>query len=208
MDHQEQNSMELNAEEYDWLDISYAERNYVNENFAKAQEKSAKKKIKWKVVVKPLFVAVVCVAALMGLMFVDQDFSRDVFKTAQTAYSSTLINDVAGNDVVQRKVDIPCNVDLIDVKDGIVTFGGGRAALSFTVGVVKNVTDNSVTVVMDDSTEVKYDNLVTTYVDEGEQVVAGALLGKYSQSFNVCISENGEIVKSVVGSSTQLAWNV
>ena len=208
------NSIVCDAEEADWLDVSYSERKYV------AEQTPEKKKARFsfknangvKKISKPLkivAIAVLCVAVLAAMLFIDGSFGKDVFQTAKAAYSSVLsIFDKAEPQDVSATIAIPSNHNLVEINDGVATFEGGRATLSFTAGKVIDVTENSVTVAIDDETAITYDNLTTVFVTIGDTVSAGSLLGKYDGTFTATITQSGETVKDVIGSETQLTWNV
>ncbi len=205
MDYDGVNSIVCDAEENDWLDVSYAERNYVD----KPLPKSKRKKISFKKFSKPvkvIAVAVLCAALLAALLFADNQFAKDVFETAKAAFSASVFGE--RQETVNASVAIPSNVDLVDVVDGVATFSGGKAAVSFTAGKVTNATETSVTVAINDDTSIVYDNLIAVYVSEGDEVSVNALLGKYSGSFTAQICVSGETLVDVVGSESQLTWNV
>ena len=81
-------------------------------------------------------------------------------------------------------------------------------ALSLTQGTVSETTADSVTVSMDDKTSVVYTNLTTVLVNVGDKVDANSLLGKYDEQYQASILQEGEVVKQVVGSETQLTWEI
>lgn len=206
MDFDGVNSIVCDAEESDWLDVSYSERNYVEQPQPKKERNRAKFKFKIGKPLKIAAIAILCAALLAALLFVDGQFAKDVFETAKEAFSSTVF-DVAKQPVATAAISIPSNLDLVDVADGIATFNGGRAALSLTAGTVKSVGEGSLTVAMDDETDVVYTNLSDIYVAEGDAVSVNSLLAKYDGSFNVTVTVSGATV-DVVGSDTQLTWNV
>ena len=86
------NSIVCDAEENDWLDVSYSERKYVEQPAAKQRKfKFGLPKIK----INKKFaviagVAVLCVALMACLLFIDGNFSKDVFNAVKTAYSSAI----------------------------------------------------------------------------------------------------------------------
>lgn len=198
------------AEENDWLSVSYHEHKYADEG-AQAAKSRKMPKIKFgkinKKIVTIVAVAVLCVAMLAVMLFVDGNFTSEVFGAVKTAYSTSVFG---ANDPkpVTAKVTIPCNVNLKEVSEqGVATFNGGRAVTSFTAGKVSEVTENSVTVAIDENTVITYQGLAEVYVAADSVVSANALLGKYDGEFTATISVAGEI-KQVVGSSSQLTWNV
>ena len=193
----EQNQNVAVAEECDWLDVSYSERNYVDEETQ--PQKQTKNNFK---------LPKVCVAAFAALLFIDGDFGTEVFKTAKTVYSSSAVDFAPKQNVSQRKVEIPCNVQLKTVEGGVATFGGGKVALCFADGIVTDVTENEVVVKLDEQTSVKYQKLTKVFVNVGDEVKANALLGKYDADFTVSVLNDGSVVTEVVGSSVELTWNV
>ena len=191
------NNIVCDAEETDWLDLTYPERKYVQTD--KKPRKLGKK----------LIVALAIVALLVvgfgTAMLIDNDFSTQVFTAVQKAYTSVLaIFD--GATPTNNTITLPVNITLVDSVDGVFTFGGGKATLSFTSGTVTEVTGNSVTVALDDDTTITYSNLVAVFVAVGDNVEQNTLIGKYDGTFSTVIAESGEVVKQVVASPTQLSW--
>ena len=197
------------AEENDWLDVSYSERKYVQKK--QMPRKDARKKVQVKFsrkALKILLVVALCVAAFAAMMFIDGNFTKDVFGAIKTAYSSVIFGGTEPQPV-EAKIALPCNVNLVEVSaDGVATFNGGRAVMSFTAGKVVNASEDSVTIAMNDDTCIVYEGLSEVYVALNDTVNANTLLGKYDGSFTATISVSGQTVKEVVGSETQLTWNV
>lgn len=202
MEYEGVKSVVCDAEENDWLDISYSERYVQPEAKQKKTRKFPKFTRAWKIAA----VAVLCVAVLAAMLFIDGDFQKSVFDAVKTATASVF---GAGNQQeTENKINIPCNLNLVNVSDGVMTFNGGRAATSLTSGKVTSVSETSVTVAMDEKTSVIYSDLTTVMVKVGEEVQANSLLGKYENQYSATITQDGEVVKQVVGSETQLTWNV
>ena len=201
MDYDGINSVVCDAEESDWLDVSYTERKYLGNKQKKQTRARNKLGTGWKVAI----VAVLCLAVLATMLFLDGDFKNEVFNAVKTASASIFHR--AEKDT-ENKINIPCNVTLVDITDGMMTFSGGRAALSLTAGTVTAVSEDSVTVAIDETTSIVYSDLTTIYVSVGNKIAADSLLGKYDGQFTACILQEGQIVKQVVGSETQLTWNV
>lgn len=199
MDYDGINCATTEAEECDWLDVSYSER-YVKPKKKKVKAKKAKISKAWKVAI----VVVLCLAVLAATLFADGDFKKEVFAAVKTATASLLGKSVE----TENKINVPCNLTLVDVNDGVMTFTGGRAALSLTAGTVSETTENSVTVSMDENTSMVYSDLTSVMVSVGDKLSENSLLGKYEGQFVVTILRDGEVVKQVVGSETQLVWNV
>ena len=210
MDFDGVNSIVCDAEESDWLDVTYAERKYVEEpKRKKVNIKFPKINFKFKLSkpIKIVVVAVLCVAVLAAMLFIDGEFAADVFQTAKAAIATSVFHKGEQN-VAAQTVAIPANVNLIDVTDGVATFDGGRATLSFTAGTVTDVTDTSVVVAIDDSTCITYDNLTHVYVQVGDTVAVNTLIGKYDGTFTATLSVGGQTVKDVIGSEKQLEWYI
>ena len=208
MEYEGYNSSVCDAEESDWLDISYTERKYIDKpkaprfHFPKIKFKF---NFKFKKVWKYAAIALVCVAVLATLLFVDGNFTSDVFSAVRTASTSVFTRP---QHITENKVNIPCNITLIEINDGVMTFGGGSVAVSLTSGKVTEVGDNSVTVAIDDDTQIVYYQLNSILVSVGDEIAENSVLGKYSESFTVAIFESGEIVKGVIGSESELKWSV
>lgn len=190
------NNIVCDAEETDWLDLTYTERKYIK------KEKPRKK-------LKGIFVALIIVAVIVAgfgtAMLIDNDFSTEVFTAVKKAYTSVLaIFD--GATPTSNTITLPVNITLVNSIDGVSTFGGGKATLSFTSGIVTSVEDNSVTVSIDQDTTITYTNLTAVFVSVGDSVEQNTLIGKYDGTFSTVIAESGEVVKQVVASETQLSW--
>ncbi len=205
MDYEGVNSVVCDAEESDWLDVSYTERKYLKDQPKQQRFHNAVAKIKTGKAWKFAIVAVLCVAVLTTMLFVDGDFKQDVFDAVKTAATSVF---GGGETSKTNQINIPCNATLVDISDGVMTFNGGRVALSLTQGTVCETTADSVTVSMDDKTSVVYTNLTTVLVNVGDKVDANSLLGKYDEQYQASILQEGEVVKQVVGSETQLTWEI
>ena len=198
------------AEENDWLSVSYHEQKYANEQPA-AKKARKMPKIKFgklnKKVIAIAAAVVLCVAALACMLFIDGNFSADVFGAVKTAYSSNVFTPIEPKPVTAN-ITLPCNVNLKDVsEEGVATFTGGRAVMSFTAGKVTEATENSVTVAIDENTSITYQGLAEVYVALDSEIAANELLGKYDGEFTATVSVAGQ-TKQVVGSETQLTWNV
>lgn len=190
------NNVVCDAEETDWLDLNYTERKYVN---------SPKPRKKMRTIFKVMIVVAVCVAVFGAALLIDNDFSTDVFATVKKAYTS-VISIFQQPTPTNNTITLPVNVTLVDSNDGISTFGGGKATLSFTKGTVTAVDETSVTVAIDEDTTISYTNLTAVFVAVGDTVEQNTLLGKYDGTFSTVIAESGQVVKQVVASETQLSW--
>ncbi|MCH5151470.1 MAG: hypothetical protein J1F65_02285 [Clostridiales bacterium] len=207
------NSIVCDAEENDWLDVSYSERKYVQEEQPKSNKRKFNFKFKFPKINlklrKPLqiaLIAVLCVALLAAMLFIDGNFASDVFQTAKAAFSGSVF-DANDTQNVSASISIPANANLLDVADGVATFDGGRVTVSFTDGKVVNVTETTVTVAVDDDTTITYGNLTEVFVAIGDTVSVNTLLGRYDGTFTATVAVSGQI-KDVVGSESQLAWMI
>ena len=190
------NNIVCDAEETDWLDLTYTERKYI---------KKEKPRKKLKKVFVALIVVAVIVAGFGAAMLIDNNFSTEVFTAVKKAYTSVLaIFD--GATPTDNTITLPVNITLVDSIDGVSTFGGGKATLSFTSGTVTAIDESSVTVAIDQDTTITYTNLTAVFVSVGDSVEQNTLLGKYSGTFSTMIAESGEVIKQVVASETQLSW--
>ena len=95
MDFDGVNSIVCDAEESDWLDVSYSERKYVEEPERKKFGIKIPKfnfKFKFKLTrpVKIVAIAVLCVAVLAAMLFIDGEFASDVFQTAKAAVATSV----------------------------------------------------------------------------------------------------------------------
>lgn len=195
------------AEENDWLSVSYHEQKYANKPAKKTRKKQQAKLNVNKKVAVILAVAVLCVAAFAAMMFIDGGFTRDVFGAVKTAYSSVIFGSVEPQ-ATSAQITLPCNVNLVEVsEEGVATFNGGRAVMSFTNGKVLSATEDSVVVALDDETCITYQGLTEVYVAANDEVAANALIGKYDGAFTASITVSGSIIQ-VVASASQLTWNV
>lgn len=199
-------SVVRDGEENDWLDVTYSERKY-----DAAPQKPAHKfnlwqrmSRKWKV----FSIACLCILALVGVLVFSPAARNGIATAAKKAYLAVASAFERKQDTSATKFDIPCNAELMDVKDGVATFGGGRAALSFCGGKVTKVDENSVTVQLGDDLLLCYGGLTSVYVAEGQSVQANELLGKYDSTFTATIVKGETTVTDVVASDNSIAWNV
>ena len=110
MDYDGIKSVVCDAEESDWLDVSYTERKYLNKNKKQKKERKLKLGKTWKIAI----VAVLCLAVLATMLFLDGDLKNEVFNAVKTATAS-IFNRTEKD--TENKINIPCNVSLVDVSD-------------------------------------------------------------------------------------------
>ncbi len=98
---------------------------YLIRNVSTSKNLPKRKKINFKFKlnkkIKIFAIAAVCVAALACMMmFIDGNFSKEVFNTVKTAYSSVFIGNKPTP--ISAKIELPSNVDLVEVNEGVATF--------------------------------------------------------------------------------------
>lgn len=189
----------LDAEEADWLDVSYSQR-YIEDESA---QKIKRKGIKWskkRTKLAILAVAMCCVLAFGVVLFVNDNLRTTIVTAAKGAYTA-----IFGEQDVSNTLEIPCNASVIDCNQGTLTLSGGRAALSFVAGVVQEVTENSVVVKVDDTTTISYTNLTQVFVEQGQQLQANQLVGKYEGTFCATVTVDGQIA-NVVATQNNISW--
>ena len=204
-DYQGINTVVSDGEENDWLEVSYANRKYVEENKPKPSVRNNKKYIS---VLKYTAMALVAFAVLAGLLFVDSNFDGNVFETARATFTSQLPVWHAVSNAPDGTIEIPYTMTVDNVDNGVVYLSGGRAVVSFTDGTVSQVGEDSLTVDIDENTRIVYSDLTAIYVTEGQEVTRNTLLAKYNDTATITILYNGEIVEDVVGSENSVQWSV
>ena len=189
----------LDAEEADWLDVSYSQRYIEDESAQKIKSKG----IKWskkRTKLAILAVAMCCVLAFGVVLFVNDNLRTTIVTAAKGAYTA-----IFGEQDVSNTLEIPCNASVIDCNQGTLTLSGGRAALSFAAGEVQEVTENSVVVKVDDTTTISYTNLTQVFVEQGQQLQANQLVGKYEGTFCATVAVDGQIA-NVVATQNNISW--
>lgn len=204
-DYQGINTVVSDGEENDWLEVSYANRKYVEENKPKPSVRNNKKYIS---VLKYTAMALVAFTVLAGLLFVDSNFDGNVFETARATFTSQLPVWQAVSNAPDGTIEIPYTMTVDNVDNGVVYLSGGRAVVSFTDGTVSQVGEDSLTVDIDENTRIVYSDLTAIYVTEGQEVTRNTLLAKYNDTATITILYNGEIVEDVVGSENSVQWSV
>lgn len=203
-DYQDINIVSSDGEENDWLEVSYAQRKYVEEP---AEKPAPKRRAGIRSIVKYTAMALVTVLALAGLLVVDANFEGNVFETARATFASGL-SIFEANDRPDGVIEIPYTMTVDNVENGVVYLSGGRAVVSFTDGTVTEVGETSVAVSVDEETTIVYDNLTDVFVEQGQQLSKNDLVAKYTDSATISIVHNGEIVTDVVGSANSVQWSV
>lgn len=193
----------VDGEENDWLDVTYSERKYVEPSNTQKQNLWQKMSKRMRI----LAVACAIVLAFVGVVVFNADVRNGIVQTAKSAYLS-VVSVLDKQSATNGKIDIPCNSELKQVVDGVATFGGGRATLSFCDGTVVAVDETSVTVQIDEETSLCYAGLTSVFVQVGQTVEASQLLAKYDGQFTTSVVCGGEVVTGVVASENQITWQI
>lgn len=204
------NSVESQAEQCEWLDVSYTARQYSQDeqaNTATAKPRRSKgKKGKWKVVALSVLTVFVLVSAVFISTNGGWDSVTDIYLSSVFSSSSdTTSTDGIGG---YQSIDLPYNVDIVSVDSGVVTFDGGSIVVSFTAGTVTTVGDGTVSVALDDSTTIVYGNISECYVVVGSELEYCDVIGKYDDTATVSIINDDITVTNLVGSDYILQWSV
>ncbi len=186
----------LDAQEADWLDVSYSQR-YMDETPSSGKSKKwSKKRTKLTI----LAVALCCVIAFGVLLITSENVRTSIVTVAKNAYTA-----IFGEQDVANTLEIPCNATVVDCAQGTLTLSGGRVALSFVEGVVQGITENSVVVQLDENTSITYTNLTEIFVSEGQQIKANQLVGRYDGTFCATVTVDGQIA-NVVATQNNVSW--
>lgn len=151
------------------------------------------------------------IVALVLALLVGAFFLADSFMDGQLRLlaKETFIVPVFGGSVDKNyEMSVPCNINVDDVNNGVITFSGGSVILSFTDGTVSKVSDDSITVAINDTTSITYQGATHSYVAVGDKVAVNQLLAKFVDTASASIYHNGELVQSVIGSETSIKWSV
>ncbi len=202
------NSVESQAEQCEWLDVSYTARRY-GEDSSDGSDSSPKprttaRKGRWKVIALSVLTVFVLVSAVFVGMNGGWDGVTEVYLAS--VFSSGDSDTVLSSGY--QSVDLPYNVDISSVDGGVVTFSGGGIVVSFTEGTVTAVGEGTVTVAVDDSTSMVYGNITECYVVVGSVLEYCDVLGKYTDTATVSIYSDDMVVTDLVGSDYILQWSV
>ena len=203
------------ATEDDWLDISYAQRNYIQEEqdaltFVRTitAKKRREKFAKGKKVVFNLVLGIFVLGILLAMRFVENGFVGEVFAMAKSTYAQDIVGVISGNQKYESIINLPINVTIDNVENGTVRITGGKVLLNFKKGIVEDVADNTVTVRVDENLQIVYGGLTKILVNVGDEVGDQAVLGKYVSSANVNLLYCGEVVKDITTANYSLIWKI
>ncbi len=204
------NSVESQAEQCEWLDVSYTARQYSQDeqaSSASVKPRTSKgKRGKWKVVALSVLTVFVLVSAFFISTNGGWDSVTDIYLSSVFGSSSdgTSTDSTGG----YQSIDLPYNVEIISVDSGIVTFDGGSIVVSFTAGTVTSVGEGTVSVAVDDSTTIVYGNISECYVVVGSELEYCDVIGKYDETATVSIISDDTTITNLVGSDYILQWSV
>lgn len=203
------------ATEDDWLDISYTQRNYIQEEqdaltfvrttSADRRRQAFGKAKKW---IARGLVSVMVLGTLLAMRFVEDGFIGEVFAMAKSSYGQNIVEAIADSQRRESVIELPINVVVEEVNEGTVKVTGGKVLLNFKKGVVSDVTEDTVTVNVDDNLKIIYSGLVKVLVKSGDEVGEQAVLGKYVGTANVNLLYAGEVVKDITNVNYSLVWKI
>ena len=199
------NAYSCQAVEDDWLDISYTERKYVNkEPYLKTGKKSKvipflKQNFKYVLTVALLIVAV------CAMMFATNEES--IFKTARLAYTTTFLSFYENFGKNEHEVVLPPSAEIDNVaEDGKITITGGRFVFCLQKGKVTEITEDSVTIEIDEKTTMVYCDLTEILVEQDSEIALYQCIGEYEGTMSVQVIYNGQAVTDVVGNENSFKW--
>ncbi|MCM1043742.1 MAG: M23 family metallopeptidase [Corallococcus sp.] len=204
-------AVECEAVENEWLDVTYTAKKYLadeidSRKFFKKTHKKFAISVAFKKIAAYVGAAAVCVALVIGLTLSDGNFQGNAFETARATVITSVFD--YGRQPVSNTITLPATINVDNVENGVITFSGGRALVSFTNGVVEAVEEGTITVKMDDNTKIVYSGATDCFVKAGDSISARQLLARYDGTASASIMHDGETVVNVVGSETSIKWSV
>ncbi|MDD4832457.1 MAG: hypothetical protein PHI78_02160 [Clostridia bacterium] len=205
MEHKDVSKCQCSAVESDWLDITYTQRKYLEEEqeICDYQIKKPKAKLPKNMLVT-VGALIIIIGIVCGMIFING--GTDIFETAKMAYISTVFGN---SDSVNQKtsVTLPVNAVVQGVEsDGTVEIGGGTLCMNLAKGVVVSVTETSVTVKIDEDINMVYSDLTSILVEDGQTVDENAVLGKYDGTMKVNVVIENTVVTNIVGTDKSFEW--
>lgn len=202
---------ECAAIEDDWLDISYTQRHYIQDEdkalSVVRKRKTGDKKSATKWIARGLVFLLVA-ATLVAMSVVTEGFAGEVFAFAKTTYTQNIIDVFDTVNQNKKTIILPINVTVDNVENGTITVSGGKILLNFKAGKVVSKTDDTVTVGVDDKLQIVYGGLNTILVNVGDEIDTQAVLGKYASAATVNLIYDGEVVKDVTTVNYTLVWKI
>ena len=203
------------ATEDDWLEVSYSQRHYIQEEqdaMSFVRKKNTGEGAFSRFNAKKWILRGVVFALVVGLMlamrFVEEGFVGEVFAFAKSSYTQNIVEVISTYSQEGDSISLPINVTVDNVNEGTVTVSGGKILLNFKKGTVSDVTENAVTVAVDENLQIVYSGLTKVLVSVGDVLDEQAVLGKYSQSAEVNLLYGGEVVKDITTVNYSLVWKV
>lgn len=209
-------SNDCQALENDWLDISYVQRNYINDEKAEekpAEEKEKKtpaKKQRARLNIKSIkiskrsgiaIVSVFLVAILItGLLM----FSGMSITAWLNQAKDTFLNAFDHNP--SKTLTLPAVTFVENITDGDIILTGGSVAINMKTGTVGTVTENSVSVDIGDNTVFVYSQLTEIFVESGQTLSEFDVVGRYEEMAVVSIYINGQKVTDVTNDGRKIIW--
>jgi len=203
------------AVEDDWLDISYTQRHYIEEeqdalslvrtSVFKKRKKALNNAKKW---IVRSFVAIFVIGTLVAMRFVQNGFMGEVFAVAKAGYSQNVIQVISNSQQRQSIINLPINVTVDKVDNGSVIVSGGKVLLNFKKGKVLDTTKDTVTISVDDNLQIVYSGLTKILVNVGDELAEQAVLGKYVNTATVNLLYDGEVVKDITTVNYSLVWKI
>lgn len=220
---------EAAAEESDWLEISYLQRNYLKEELESAtaddsagdyyvpprrraaraqnaQRQSPEKGKKMPLFFRVAIAVTALVVLLTGLLLIDANFNGNIFETAKTVFTWDALFGKKPAET-DNTIKLTPNATITEVApNGTITLTGGRVATSLKAGKVVAATSKTVTVEIDTDTRIVYSNLTEVLVTVGQDVERGEALGKYAGTMCINIVFEDKVVSNIVGSIDSFVW--
>lgn len=209
-------NVESQAVQNDWLDINQTVKQYAEEPQPKQRQHQKRQRSRKSVSLRHLSVfgrvmlsAVAVIVALLAFMWIDGSGQSTVFQAVKDTFTTTFaFLDGGKAEQNTNTIDVPYNVTVSNVENGVITFGGGQALVSFTDGKVTAVDETTVSVALSDDVVIVYGGCTETFVKVGDIVSAYDLLARYKDNATATIVVNGETVVNVVGSENSIKWGV
>ncbi len=198
-------------DEDDWLDVSYSQRHYIQEeNSAFDSVRPAKRRKERKPFYKIAAYVMACVLVvgiIFAMKYANKGFAGEVFSVAKAAGNSGILQVFKKSDKGEV-INLPINVTVDKVENGTVTISGGKVLLSFCNGEVSDVTDDTVTVKTSDDLQIVYGGLTKILVKKGDKIATQTVIGKYVTTAAVNLLYKGEVVKDITTVNYTLVWKV
>ena len=186
-------------DEDDWLDVSYSQRHYIQEeNSAFDSVRPAKRRKERKPFYKIAAYVMACVLVvgiIFAMKYANKGFAGEVFSVAKAAGNSGILQVFKKSDKGEV-INLPINVTVDKVENGTVTISGGKVLLSFCNGEVS------------DDLQIVDGGLTKILVKKGDKIATQTVIGKYVTTAAVNLLYKGEVVKDITTVNYTLVWKV